>query len=190
MRNRNGPRAVGVAMIRSFILAAFLLGACQAQTSGGSNGAKAPAAPAGSGNADVADPNAPVASDDPSPPAQRGGSAARPPSGCPVARSSDWTAWVNAMPGPGARPKLIVTGKITVPTGGYRTEWSDMRVAESHPVQIFADLRVIPPSGPATQVVTTHDVRGEWPVDPPVGSVTVRCAGEVLARISPVETAH
>ena len=27
---------------------------------------------------------------------------------------------------------------FTVPTGGYRIEWADMRVAESYPVQIFA----------------------------------------------------
>ena len=94
------------------------------------------------------------------------------------------------MPGPGARQTLIVTGKVMVPTGGYRIEWGDFRVAESYPVQIFGDLRVIPPSGGATQVVTTHDVRGEWPMDPPVGSVTVSCGERVLARISPVETAH
>lgn len=109
---------------------------------------------------------------------------------CPIAGSSDWAAWVNAMPGPGARPKLIVTGKATVPTGGYRTEWADFRVAESYPVQVFADLRVIPPSGAATQVVTTLDVRGEWPMSEPVGSVTITCGNRTLARISPVETAH
>jgi hypothetical protein len=94
------------------------------------------------------------------------------------------------MPGPGARPTLIVTGKVTVPTGGYRVEWADFRVAESYPVQIFGDLRVIPPSGGAIQVVTTHDVRGEWPMDQPVGAVTIRCGNRVLARIAPVETAH
>ena len=35
---------------------------------------------------------------------------------CPVVGASDWAAWVNAMPGPNARPTLIVTGKVTVPT--------------------------------------------------------------------------
>lgn len=109
---------------------------------------------------------------------------------CPIVASSDWAAWVNAMPGPGARPTLIVTGKVTVPTGGYRVEWADFRVAESYPVQVFVDLRPIPPGGGAIQVVTTHDVRGEWPMSPPVGSVTIRCGNRVLARVSPVETAH
>lgn len=114
----------------------------------------------------------------------------RPTDGCAAIASSDWAAWVNAMPGPGARPTLIVSGKVTVPTGGYRVEWGAMRVAESYPVQVFADLNVIPPAGGAIEAVTTHDVRGQWPVSPPVGSVTVRCGQRVLTRIAPVETAH
>src|SRR5688572_10534993 len=97
---------------------------------------------------------------------------------CAIIGSSDWAAWVNAMPGPDARPTLIVTGKVTVPTGGYRFEWRDMRVMESYPVQVAVDLDAIPPAGPATQAVVTHDVRGEWPISPPVGSLTVRC-GEI-----------
>ena len=109
---------------------------------------------------------------------------------CGIVGSSDWAAWVNAMPGPNARPTLIVTGKVTVPTGGYRFEWRDMRVMESYPVQVAVDLATIPPAGPATQALVTHDVRGEWPIDPPVGALTVRCGDMVLVRISPVETAH
>ena len=109
---------------------------------------------------------------------------------CGIVGSSNWAAWVNAMPGPNARPTLIVTGKVTVPTGGYRFEWRDMRVMESYPVQVAVELDAIPPAGGATQAVVTHDVRGQWPIDPPVGSLTVRCGDRVLARISPVETAH
>ena len=124
------------------------------------------------------------------PHAPQGGYPPMPADGCHAIASSDWAAWVNAMPGPSARPSLIVTGKVTVPTGGYRVEWSGMRVAESYPVQVFADLRVIPPTSSATQAVVTHDVRGQWPMTPPVGSVTVRCGERVLARIAPVETAH
>lgn len=109
---------------------------------------------------------------------------------CPIIGSSDWAAWINAMPGPNARPTLIVTGKVTVPTGGYRFAWSDMRVMESYPVQISVDLDAIEPSGGATEALVTHEVRGQWPMSPPVGSVTVRCGGQTLAAISPVETAH
>jgi hypothetical protein len=108
---------------------------------------------------------------------------------CPLA-SSDWQAWVNAMPGPGARPTLIVTGKATVPTGGWTFAWRDVRVMESYPVQVAVDLEAILPNGGATQAVVAHELRGEWPISPPVGSVTVQCGGAVLARIAPVETAH
>jgi hypothetical protein len=109
---------------------------------------------------------------------------------CGITGSSDWAAWINAMPGPNARPTLIVTGKVTVPTGGYRFAWGDMRVMESYPVQVALDLQAIPPAGPATQAVVTHDIRGEWPISPPIGSLTIRCGPTLLARIAPVETAH
>jgi hypothetical protein len=109
---------------------------------------------------------------------------------CDITGSSDWAAWVNAMPGPNARPTLIVTGKVTVPTGGYTFAWRDMRVMESHPVQVAIELAANTPSGAASQAMVTYDVRGEWPISPPMGSVTVRCGDMVLTRIAPVETAH
>ena len=125
---------------------------------------------------------APVAADEPTRP---GGGRE-----CAVIGSSGWAAWINAMPGPNARPTLIVTGKVTVPTGGYSFAWRDMRVMESYPVQVAVDLQPIPPAGPASQAIVTHDVRGQWPISPPVGSVTVHCGDRVLAGIAPVETAH
>ena len=109
---------------------------------------------------------------------------------CPIVSSSDWQAWVNAMPGPSARPKLIATGKVVVPTGGYSFRWGEPRIMESYPVQVSVELVPVPPAGPATQALVTHDVRGEWPMSPPVGSFTVTCGNQTLARISPVETAH
>lgn len=109
---------------------------------------------------------------------------------CPVVDSSDWTAWVNAMPGPNAQPMLVVTGKVTVPTGGYTFAWRDLRIAESYPVQVFAELEALPPDQMATQALDTHELRGEWPITPPVGSVTITCDGRTLARIAPVETAR
>jgi hypothetical protein len=111
-------------------------------------------------------------------------------SGCEIIDSSNWAAWVNAMPGPNARPTLVVTGKVTVPTGGYRFAWRDMRVMESYPVQVVAEFEAIPPTGGATEAIVTHDVRGEWPMSPPVGSLTISCGGRTLAAISPVETAQ
>ena len=112
------------------------------------------------------------------------------PKACGITASSDWAAWVNAMPGPDAKPNLIVTGKVTVPTGGYQFEWSNMRVMESYPVQVAVELDAIPSGGAATQAVVMREVRGQWPIDQPVGSLTVHCGDMVLARIAPVETAH
>ena len=122
----------------------------------------------------------------PPPPAQGSGGAIE----CGITGSSDWAAWVNAMPGPNAKPTLIVTGKVTVPTGGSQFEWRDMRVMEIYPVQVAVELDATPPAGAATQAVVTREVRGQWPIDPPVGSLTVHCGDTVLARIAPVETAH
>ena len=112
------------------------------------------------------------------------------PRACPVVNSSDWQAWVNAMPGPNAQPKLIVTGKVTVPTGGYTYRWGAPRIMESYPVQVSVELIPVRPSGPATQALDTREVRGEWPMSPPVGSLTITCGDRTLGRVSPVETAH
>ena len=127
----------------------------------------------------------PVSSDDPVPAAIP----FKPASDCPILDSGEWAAWVDAMPGPNSRPRLIVSGKVRVPTGGYRAAFSDMRVAESYPVQIFLDLALTPPSGPATQAITTIDVRGEWPIAPPVGSITIRCGRQVIGRVDEIVTA-
>jgi hypothetical protein len=108
---------------------------------------------------------------------------------CPAVSSSDWQAWVNAMPCPNARPRLIATGRVTMPTGGYRYRWGDLRVMESYPVQISVQLIPIPPSGPATQALESQEVRGEWPMSPPVGSLTITCGDKVLGRVAPVQTA-
>lgn len=109
---------------------------------------------------------------------------------CQILSSQDWRAWIDAMPGPGSTPTLIVTGKVRVATGGYSFAWRDLRVMESHPSQVVAELEVLPPDGPASQAIASHDLRGEWPAQPPVGSVTVRCGQQTLATISPVETAY
>ena len=109
---------------------------------------------------------------------------------CLATDSRDWQAWVNAMPGPNARPRLIVTGKYTAPSGGYTYRWGDLRVMESYPVQVSVQLIPIPPSGYASDALVEHEVRGEWLASPPIGSLTVTCGDMVLGRVSPVETAQ
>ena len=138
------------------------------------------------GNVAQASPDAPVSSDDPAtnppPPASS--------PDCPVIRSSGWQAHVDAMPGPDASPRLIVSGRVTVPTGGYRVALRMGQVAESYPVQVTVYLDATPPKAIASQALVTHDVRGSWPSEERVGSVTVRCGSRSLARIDNVATAH
>lgn len=94
------------------------------------------------------------------------------------------------MPGPTANPTLIVTGKAVVPSGGYTIRWNQPVILESYPVQVSVELRAVRGAGARTQALVTKDVRGEWPMREPVGSVTITCGRKTLARISPVARAH
>ena len=185
--------------MRTLLLsAAAALAACQ-QTSLVNNSAEQATAPAedgalaGANSATVdggpVEPDQPVSSDDPPSPV-RPAEPGRPTSDCPIVRSSGWQAHVNAMPGPNDNPRLIVRGDVTVPTGGYTLGLRMGPVAESYPVQVTVRLIATPPDGPATQALETREVRGSFRSEERVGSVTVRCGNRVLARISPVETAH
>jgi len=112
---------------------------------------------------------------------------------CLITSSRDWTAWVNRMPGPtGARPMLVVSGKVAVPTGGFQVAFDPrMQVRESHPAQAFVTLQVAGPDGaPASQAQVTHEVRWEWPLNQPVGSVIVSCGDKTLAEITRIQTAY
>ena len=172
---------------------AVILAACAGERETGNRaeradaGAVTDAGPVANGSAAAAsDPDVPVSSDDPPAASPTDG----PSPNCPVTESSGWQAHVDAMPGPNSNPRLIVSGQVTVPTGGYRLSLRMGQVAESYPVQVTVYLDATPPSGMATQALVTHNVRGSWPSEERVGSVTVRCGSRVLARIDNIETAH
>lgn len=169
----------------------MLIAACQPANdlgNGGSSPAESEANIASSitqeeSDGNALDPDTPVSNDNPqSPPPAKADD-------CPIVRSSDWNAHVDAMPGPNRHPRLIVTGRVTVPTGGYRLDLRMGPVAESYPVQVTVYLDAVPPTGPATQALETREVRGSWRSEERVGSVTVRCGSEVVARLSNIETA-
>ncbi len=127
---------------------------------------------------------------EPYPPGDPYGPGAYPPGGpvnaCPITSSRDWRASVTA-PGPGMRPMLVVAGTVVAPTGGYRMEFvPNLTILKSYPAQAVARLLPIPPQGPATQALVTHDVRWQWPLTGPVGSVAIRCGTQTLAQIVPV----
>lgn len=163
------------------LVTAALLAACQSGQAM-NNDDTAPANRAAGG------PDAPVSSDDPpqSPSPPRDGRT----SDCPTVRSSDWRAHVDATPGSNDGPRLIVTGQVTVPTGGYRLALRMGPVAQSYPVQVTVLLDATPPDGPATQALQTREVRGSWRSEDRVGSVTIRCGGRILAHLTGIATAR
>lgn len=119
------------------------------------------------------------------------GTSPGPVANCPIRTSRNWTAFVNRMPSPDTRPKLVISGDVVTPTAGYQVGFEPHLVMrESYPAQAIAVLQVRPPSGPAAQVVETHQVRWEWPLTQQVGSVEIVCEGETLARISQVQPAY
>lgn len=110
---------------------------------------------------------------------------------CPVIDSRNWTAWVNAMPGPDSQMKLYVTGEIDLPTPGYEISWTEgMADRSMTPVQRLM-LTVTPPDGMAAQVITTESVRYEGPaLVKTYGGVIVMCGGSPLAEIDDVTVAE
>lgn len=110
---------------------------------------------------------------------------------CPIAGSRDWTAFVNRMPGPDARPQLVVSGIVRTPTAGYRLAFDPhLILRESHPAHAVAVLRAFPPTGAAPPAIETHEVRWQWPLTQQIGSVEIVCGSQTLARISPVREAY
>ena len=110
---------------------------------------------------------------------------------CPVLESSDWTAWVSAMPGPDATPTLHVTGKADMPTPGYRfSVEAGMADRSAMPVQRLI-LTATAPDGMVTQVVTTETVEYSGPaITTTYGGVMIMCGGEALAEITDVMVAQ
>ena len=110
---------------------------------------------------------------------------------CPIATSSNWQAHVNAMPGPNSGPRLIVTGKIITASPGYRLEFDGkLQIRRGYPAQAFATLVVTPPAVGVPQALYSQEIRWEWPMREPIGSVEIRCGSETLATISPIQSAY
>ncbi len=110
---------------------------------------------------------------------------------CPVIESRDWAAWVNAMPGPGAKAQLIATGQVTMPTPGYTvTLTAGIADRSATPTQQLI-LTATPPSGPVTQVLTTQPVRYQGPaISMQYRAVRIMCGGQMLSEIDDVPVAR
>lgn len=153
-----------------------LLPACAFEEGAESRGNVIRAAKAGSA---ATGPDTPVSSSDRVP-------HAAPPRGptadCPIIDSSDWAAAVIGLP-PDSPDRLRVTGKVTVPSGGYHLNLQAGPVLEIHPPIQRIELAAVPPVGTATMAIETHDVRGEFPALSEYGEVQVHCGKRLLASI-------
>ena len=103
---------------------------------------------------------------------------------CPQTRN--WVAWVDAMPGPGNGPRLIVEGEVALPPGRRATLQAGPTDRMMPPGQRFA-LVVEPGAGPGGW----QKVRGEIaPAQTQYRAVIVGCEGRTIAEIGSVTTAY
>lgn len=92
---------------------------------------------------------------------------------------NEFKAWITRMP-PGP-PKLIVIGKLEVPTGGYSAKLTRAVPQGINPAILLLDVQVTKPTGNVIQVISRIDVRFEE--SPPLvkySSVTVRLGSDTV----------
>lgn len=118
----------------------------------------------------------PAPADTPPPP--------EPVAACPPTRN--WTAWINAMPGAGAVPTLIVTGEAEIPAGMVATLTEGPLDRMMPPGQRF-NLALAPGSGPSSWQQVRAEVK---PAQTAYRMVLIGCDGKEIARIDEVGTAH
>jgi hypothetical protein len=73
-------------------------------------------------------------------------------------------AWIDDMPG--AKPKLIVTGELQVPTTGWKAETKRQVPQGINPKDLLLRVDAKAPSGPAGQIVMNLPLRYEEPASP------------------------
>lgn len=104
---------------------------------------------------------------------------------CPT-ETRGWTAWINAMPGPGAVPTLIVTGEALMPEHAEA-------VLTAGPTD-----RMMPPGQRVALSVVPSDRAAGWqpvrleitPAQSAYSSIVIGCGGNEVASITSIETAQ
>lgn len=110
---------------------------------------------------------------------------------CPVLASRGWSAWINAMPGPGAKPTLHITGEVDLPTPGFKLELIEGPMDRMMPPGQRFSLAATKPDGMVAQVVTPMPVNYTAEAkSQQYGSITIGCGGKVLAHIENIQIAH
>lgn len=75
------------------------------------------------------------------------------------AKADQFKAWIDTMPG--SPPRLIVSGKVEVTSGGFKWSLTKATPQGFNPDVIILDLVITPPHGNATTVMTTLEPRFE-----------------------------
>lgn len=109
---------------------------------------------------------------------------------CRAAANGQWSAHVSAMPGPGARRTLILSGVVGVkPAARIRLSLAP-EVMESDPPQYTVVVDITLPRRPTIDMLERRQVRGGWRVRGDVGALHIRCGGRIVASVRDVVTAH
>lgn len=106
---------------------------------------------------------------------------------CPFAGNKDWAGWVNAMPGPGMKRTLIVTGKVDVASDGYAGRLTPTFQEEINPPIQHFDLTLVEQAGAKKG---WQEVRGDMRAGGMFTAVVIDCHKQQIARISPIGIAQ
>ena len=111
---------------------------------------------------------------------------------CPLIGAGKFEAWLDAMPGPGKTgPNLNISGKVALPTTGYRLELIVGPADRMMPPSQRVRLIVTPPGGLAAQVVTMAEVHYRGPAQyPAYRSLVIVCGARTVATITDIPTVH
>ena len=136
-------------------------------------------------------PDRPVSSDDALQPSGENtdgapSAPARPtPKDCPIISSEGWGAWIEKN---GEENILTVSGRVTLPSAGYRTSLVFGETREINPPGQTIKLIVTASPGASTQVVTEKEVVEQFNGLPAYSDVTITCGGRTIGRVDKVVT--
>ena len=106
---------------------------------------------------------------------------------CHAAGSGGWTAAIQSYQTDHGKPltryNLVVSGEVTVPSGGYRVWLEEGPLQEIEPRTRQVLVRTDPPDEGATMAIVTHRVRAAFPGDRRIGQVAIRCGDGILAVV-------
>ncbi|HEX8666871.1 MAG TPA: hypothetical protein VF727_00685 [Allosphingosinicella sp.] len=109
---------------------------------------------------------------------------------CHASGSAGWRAWVETWKTSHGKPltrrNLVVTGTVTVPTGGYSVRLEPGPIQRIRPRTQQIMVRTTPPREGATQALVTHNVSGSFKLPKRVERLAIRC-GDGTLGIVPIE---